>query len=314
MRARSFLRVPTEGRAIVAAEAPWSASSVRLSLDGVRLPGAAVDSVELRGNWIKGEAGTGFTHPDLRVSTSVLASSADSLAAWYDRETAVGRSRQKERSLSVEFESAAGLLAPLRLEARGVGMVAIRSPLNTGRLGVLEAELYVEEWDRAGRIPNPAPAPLGPPLSSNDPPATSGAPGENAGSSPSDGKGSFRVNLPTAAFTGTGSMCTVAGNTSAFIIQLDGPGGVGIIGATGVRLGVGTFAVAAEGDGNVHLVFSQSGEVAIAYTAKSGTFSFTKLGDRVSGSFRVVADVTDSSNEAKETRITGSFTNIPTSC
>ena len=309
MRARSFLGVPTEGRAIVAADALWSASSVRLSLDGVSLPWSAVDSLELRGSWIKGEAGTGFTHPDLRVSTSARASSGDSLAAWYDRETAVGRSAgQQERSLSVEFLSAVGLApAPLRLEARGVGMVAMRSGLNTGREdGRLEAELYVEEWDRAGRVPHPAAPPKG---SSGSAPAE----GASTGSPPLEAaSGSFRVRLPSVAFTGVGSTCAAVGDASTLMMQLFGDDGSVLIAGRGPKLRVGTFNVALEGDNTILMAISQTGGT--TYAAKRGTLTITEAGPQTSGTFLVFADQFDASGEVKEISISGAFRDLPKKC
>jgi hypothetical protein len=320
LRARTISKVVSQTKVTPSVNTPCMAADTRLTIDQSVVQASRIDSLILRGNWIKGEAGTGFTFPNLRVRTRMSGDST--LRAWYDGVVVLGQvANQTERSLSLEFLPH-NLQQPalLRFDARGVGMVAMRRSLEKDSPAMSDFELYVEEWDRQGR-PRPTPMPPSPPNSGGAPPNGGGAPPLNAGADSSEeesnahgGTGSFHVKLPTALLSGTGSLCAVAGDGSTFVIQLNGSGGIGIIGGTGQRLRVGTFAVGEEAERAITMGFAQSAGLPASYTAKRGTLTITKVGARTSGRFRVVAGVADSTGEAKETTIAGSFTDLPKHC
>ena len=101
---------------------------------------------------------------------------------------------------------------------------------------------------------------------------------------------------------------------SAGVIQLQGSAGIGMITWHGRPLRVGTFPVGGDGDSTFQVAFSRSGDVPNAYMAKSGTLTMTKVGERSSGTVRVVTDVVDGVNEPKEVTVAGSFTDLPKTC
>lgn len=287
---------------------------VLLTLNSVALPTDRLDSLEFR--LAPGSFGTEEPDfPNVRIHSKCVTSTGckGALEQWHTNQF-LGPDvwNETQRSLSVVF-ALPTKPAALQLDATGVGMVARRLRVDRDSVGTTEFDLYVEKWNRLGRVPNPSAGPGTPPSGGGAPPPAPSAPAASVDPDPPGGTGTFRMNLPTKVVRGTGSLCSIPGNESTFIIQLNGADGVGIFAATGLRPRVGTFPVAADGDGVVRMAFTQSGTV-VAYAAKSGTFTFAKIGDRVSGTFRVVADVTDASNEPKEASIGGAFTDLPTTC
>lgn len=303
----------TQGQTIAPLTNAACERGVRLSVDGVQVPWMTrVDSLEWRGNWIKGEVGTGFRFPNLRVSMPRMKDDT-AMSAWFDRQVLGGSAaNHRKRSLTVEFAGplTRRTLPPLlSLEAHGVGMVAKRwtthrqdpNAVPAKETDETEFELYVERWDRTGRVPHAAAPPKNP---------STGAPAESGNNAAAPG--AFRVQLPAFTFSGVGSTCTDLDATTTLLVKLNGDDGSGLIVANGPKLRVGTFDVALEGDNTIQMAINRTGGG--AYAAKRGSLTITKAGAQTSGTFRVFADVFDPSGDVKEISISGSFTDLPRKC
>ena len=310
LRPESYLKVSTSTTPVPAATSRRGCvpADFDVLLDGQSIAATTLDTLVMRGDYIRGEARPGFDHPNIHVTTSIK--NGLELEKWYAATVGSGSltAAQAKRTLSVRLlPPTLQLPATLELDASGVGIVASRHSVNKAGLGIVEYELYVESWNRKGRVAPGAvttsmlgAGPVAPPV---------GASGERALAA-----GTFAAQLPTGPFSGTGSVCMVGGENS-FILVLDGGTNNALVTGNGLVLKPGTYPIAVEGTTTITAGFTRGGEgTASSFSATSGTLTITKAGKTISGSLRIVADGISAAGQSSGAEITATFTDLPRHC
>ncbi|MDB4907729.1 MAG: hypothetical protein JWO05_2513 [Gemmatimonadetes bacterium] len=280
-------------------------ANFQVLVDGQTIQAVTLDSVQLQGDFIRGENRPGFDHPNIRITTSIPRGLE--LEKWFS--ATIGSSAsptpQAERTFSLVLRPPT--LAPpavLQMDATGVGIVARRHAVGSKGFAVEEFEMYVERWNRKGHLP---PGTVTTTTLGLSPVPPAGEKRELAAA------GTFVATTPTGPLSGTGAVCMVGGE-SLFVIQLTGEGGVGLITGNNTRLRPGSYPIAVEGSSTITVGFSRSGTSANSFSATGGTLTITKAGKTFSGSLTIVADGIDQSGETKGAKLTATFTDLPAHC